>query len=248
MRFVAVAEGPERTRRTEERHSCSFGEPVGHSRSRASPPPVGACAKDVSVRVALTLLLVLGGASTTHGQDAAAAHDDEGRQLFEAGRMAFADARYEDALERFEEAYRMSGRPALLYNIGQCLDRLRRDAEAADTFERYLAAEPTAANRHEVEQRIQILRAGTRDRALEEDDHTAPMETAPSTEALGRPLLEDPPPHATQVYEQWWFWTIVVGVAGAGVGIGLGVALGSRTAPEDPIIPAGGLVMALEGP
>jgi tetratricopeptide (TPR) repeat protein len=90
---------------------------------------------------------------------ASEAQDGEARLLFEAASRAFADARYDTALARFREAYTLSARPALLYNIGQCADRLRRDDEALEAFERYLAAMPDAPNAAEVRTRIAALRA-----------------------------------------------------------------------------------------
>jgi tetratricopeptide (TPR) repeat protein len=84
--------------------------------------------------------------------------DAEARANFEAGRVAFADARFGDALPYFERAYELSERPELLYNIGICRDRLGLDAEALAAFEGYLAAVPDAENRAEVEQRIATAR------------------------------------------------------------------------------------------
>lgn len=84
--------------------------------------------------------------------------DAEARGLFRAGRDAYNDARYEQALELFRRAYELSRRPALLYNVGQAADRLRRDDEAIEAFEAYLAALPEAENRLEVETRLAVLR------------------------------------------------------------------------------------------
>jgi tetratricopeptide (TPR) repeat protein len=83
--------------------------------------------------------------------------DYEARSLFEAGESAFADGRYEDALERFEAAYEMSPRPMLLFNIGNTADRLRREERAVEAYRGYLDALPEAPNRAEVEARIRIL-------------------------------------------------------------------------------------------
>ena len=64
--------------------------------------------------------------------------DEEARVHFEAGRVAFSRGRYESALASFQEAYELSQRPALLYNIGTTFDRLRRDQEAIEAVERFL--------------------------------------------------------------------------------------------------------------
>ncbi len=84
--------------------------------------------------------------------------DAEARGLFEAGRAAFDQGRYPDALGYFDRAYQLSKRPQLLYNIGQVHDRLRHDEEALQAFQQYLRQVPGAENRTEVEHRIDALR------------------------------------------------------------------------------------------
>ncbi len=103
-------------------------------------------------------LAAMGAPLEAHAQ-AEAPGDEEARALFRAGRAAFDEGRYEAALERFEQSYALSERPALLYNIGQAADRLRHDDRAVDAFERYLAeTEPDAPNRTAVEARLVVLR------------------------------------------------------------------------------------------
>jgi tetratricopeptide (TPR) repeat protein len=77
----------------------------------------------------------------------AAELDRAARSLFEAGKIAFDLGRYEEALEYLQQAHDLSQRPILLFNIASTLDRLRRDQEALDTFERYLREVPDAANK-----------------------------------------------------------------------------------------------------
>src|SRR4051794_596908 len=80
------------------------------------------------------------------------------KSSFEAGRSSLEWGRFEDALRFFERAYDLSGRSEMLYNIGTVLDRLRRDADAARYFERYLDVQPDARNRPAVEARLEVLR------------------------------------------------------------------------------------------
>lgn len=108
----------------------------------------------------------------------AAAQEEQPSQLDEAARLTFEQARedfvagrYEQALARFRQAYQLSPRPGLLYNIAQTLDRLRRDEETVAALREYLAAVPDAPNRAEVEARIRVL-----------------------DEALSRRRVDDPPP------------------------------------------------------
>jgi len=156
--------------------------------------------------------------------------DQEARANFEAGRIAYGDARYEAALRYFEQAYELSERPALLYNIGQSLDRLRRDGEALEAFEAFLEQNPETPKRREVEVRIELLR----ERA-EQDSVPTPTETAQTA--------VDPPPPVTPVApprdeepSRGWIWGVVAGAAVLVVlGVVLAVALTSDPGTEDPI-------------
>ena len=131
----------------------------------------------------------MAGAQAT-SRSGTAATDEEGRLLFEAGSRAFADARYDVALARFREAYELSRRPALLYNVGQAADRLRLDTDALAAFEGYLAALPNAPNRREVEVRVAALRRVLGERA-----------SAPATPALSAPATPAPSVAATPALE-----------------------------------------------
>ena len=84
--------------------------------------------------------------------------DREARQLFLSGQRAFVEGRFEDALFNFKQSYSLSGRPALLYNIGAAQDRLRRSRDALDSFEQYLDLAPDADNAREVRARVELLR------------------------------------------------------------------------------------------
>lgn len=83
--------------------------------------------------------------------------DAEARALYEAGRIAFDQGRFEAALRYFEGSYELSGRPALLFNIGTAADRLRRDETALKAFRRYLKEVPDSPERPGVIARIRIL-------------------------------------------------------------------------------------------
>jgi hypothetical protein len=135
----------------------------------------------------LGLLLTWLLAGGVRAQSAAA--DAEARALFEAGRVAFVDERYGDALASFQRSYDLSGRAELLYNIATCLDRLDREAEALAHFERFLAQRPTAPERDDVERRMVILRDHVaRDTTLAaaraEEDARAAEERARQAEAV----------------------------------------------------------------
>lgn len=87
------------------------------------------------------------------GQDASSL----AMEIFEAGSAYYKQGNYEKALEQFEEAYRLDPLPELLYNIGQCHERLQDYRDAIDAYGRYLDADPQAQDRQAVEEKIKNL-------------------------------------------------------------------------------------------
>ncbi|MCC7542138.1 MAG: PEGA domain-containing protein [Deltaproteobacteria bacterium] len=80
------------------------------------------------------------------------------RARLRQGRAFFEQQNFEAAVVEFETAYRLRPHPTLLYNIGQCYERLFRYARARDSYERYVAtAPPDDADRAAVQQRIAAL-------------------------------------------------------------------------------------------
>jgi len=99
--------------------------------------------------------------------------DAAAREYFERGRAAFEQADYEGALVFFRHAYRLSGRPALQYNIGVAADRLQREQEALEAFQHYLEETESPTREGEVRGRIEALQESiaekeATERALEE--------------------------------------------------------------------------------
>jgi len=85
--------------------------------------------------------------------DIAKAHFGTGQAYYEHGRFA-------DAAHEFEEAFRLSGRPALLYNMGKSYDGGNDFARALGAYRKFLAAAPPSnADRDFATQRIQRLGA-----------------------------------------------------------------------------------------
>jgi len=68
-----------------------------------------------------------------------AGSEDEARALFEDGNKLLEKGNYVDALEKFRAAYARWANPKILLNIGTTLRQLGRNAEAADTYAKYLA-------------------------------------------------------------------------------------------------------------
>ncbi len=94
--------------------------------------------------------------------------DVAAREYFERGRAAFEEADYESALVYFRHAYGLSQRGELQYNIGVAADRLQREEEALDAFERYLERSENVERKAEVEERIAALRQSIAEREATE--------------------------------------------------------------------------------
>jgi len=85
--------------------------------------------------------------------------EEQARVHYESGRLHYESGEYEQALGEFEAAYRLSSRPALLYNLYLAHQNLGHLTEAADSLERYLAeGEIEQADRPQLEARLANLR------------------------------------------------------------------------------------------
>jgi tetratricopeptide (TPR) repeat protein len=75
----------------------------------------------------------------------------EGKKLHEAGKV-------EDAIEKYKESYKLSKKPALLYNIGIAMEEAGMDDLALMNFRRFLKEAPAdAEQRPMVEERIKVI-------------------------------------------------------------------------------------------
>ena len=147
---------------------------------------------------------------------AAPPHDDTARARlhFEAGSSYYRDGDYRSALREYETAYRFAPRPALLYNIAQCWDRLGDKEKTVAYLRRYLEAEPGAEDRPAVERWIANL-----EQALK------PQPAAPPPAPVSPPSATQagpstPPSAPTQKPPRGRFYTWIA--AGTGLVLGAG--------------------------
>ncbi len=63
------------------------------------------------------------------------------KQQYIDGDRRYAEGRYEESVRHFEAAYKLSKRPALLYNLANAYERMGDYAAAYDRLERYLETE-----------------------------------------------------------------------------------------------------------
>ncbi|CAN5711996.1 hypothetical protein BH11MYX4_BH11MYX4_08130 [soil metagenome] len=126
-------------------------------------------------RLALAALVALGFAASGSGAAAQtavkpdkAANDQRAKELFAKGDGAYAEGRYEEALAAFQEAFTLSGRPQLLFNVSNALERLGRYADAVDALERYLAS-GKAKDREVVQKRLANLKKRVEEQKKEQE-------------------------------------------------------------------------------
>jgi hypothetical protein len=185
--------------------------------------------------------------------------DGRARHLFEAGRAAWDEGAFRQAWEDWRESYRLSKRPALLYNIGQAADRLRMDREALEAFRMYLEKNPDAPNRREVETRIRVLEREIERDALraeqgmgpagpetlpDDSDYEPPTEHSlraddedPGDDAELEPAQDAKAPGAQPEREEWY--------VRVGAGLGLFGGSFSDTAGNEATLQS--LTFALDG-
>lgn len=116
--------------------------------------------------------------------------EQEGRARFQAGRAAFSAGRFDDALDDFQRAYRLTKNPVLLFNIGAAADHLRKDEIALEAFAAYLTRVPDATNRAEVEGRVRVLRERPAAQTKREPPPAPPSE--PRATPAPSPKIEAP--------------------------------------------------------
>lgn len=97
-----------------------------------------------------------------------AANDQRARELFQKGDVAYAEGRYEEALGAFQEAYDLSGRAQLLFNVSNALERLGRYQEAVDALEKYLSS-GKAKDRDVVQKRLANLKKRVEEQKKEQE-------------------------------------------------------------------------------
>ncbi len=111
--------------------------------------------------------------------------DEAARRLFEAGTHAYEQGDFEGARVQYEQAYDLSARPELLYNIAGCYDRLDQRQSALEYYERFLEALPDSSSAPVARSRTEVLRRALAPES-EEPAEPAQVEPAPENAAHGR--------------------------------------------------------------
>jgi tetratricopeptide (TPR) repeat protein len=136
------------------------------------------------------------------------------RREFEAGRAAYEEGRFEDALVHFETAYEVTDSPEILYNIATVADRLRRDELALESYERFLEERPDTPDREHIEGRIRVLREATES----SETSAAPVDTPPDAAEGETQPTETPEPPSEGGGGRLFTWIALGGAVAFGGG------------------------------
>jgi tetratricopeptide (TPR) repeat protein len=129
----------------------------------------------------MRLLVVILSSSLALAQTAPTANDQEAAKAhFMAGSAYYEQANYNDAVKEFTEAYRLSQRPDLLYNIALAYERLEKWDDAIEALQKYLRDKPGAQDHAIIQTRIENLQK--RKSEARAQPVAAPAEPQPKSE------------------------------------------------------------------
>lgn len=105
-------------------------------------------ARVVVLGTLVAVAALVGGPALGHAESGAAG---EAKARYEKGLRHYNLGHFDEAVEHFEGAYELSGKPELLFNIAQCQRQLGNTERALFLYRRYLASLPEASNRKSAE-------------------------------------------------------------------------------------------------
>ena len=153
--------------------------------------------------------------------------DERARSLFIEGEAHYAAGRYELAAERYLQAYELSQRPELLFNLGNAYERLGDYARAAQYLSQYVAS-PRARDVVSVRERIRRLEAAAAEqqrRAQEEQEQqqVPPDDSADRADRADRAVTTSPKPAPAGGRSGRATWWLIGSGASAAGAIGMGL-------------------------
>ena len=191
-------------------------------------------------RYVCAIVLSLALLTTTNARAQDAAQIELAKRHFELGKTYYSQAAYRRALEAFQESHRLSGKAALLFNIGKCHEALGELGEAIASYRQYLGS--TGKSDANIEARIKNL-----ERRLEAQRATVaqsqPARVEP-TDAAARPTPTAPTDRPVSGQRLDWMtlsgWSLVgLGAAAVAAGIAMGVLAKKRASEVEDAYRAG---------
>ncbi len=158
--------------------------------------------------------------------DDAAGNDQKAQQLFKLGNQRYEEGAYFEAIEAFEESYRLSGRHELLYNLANANERMGNLRAAIRHLNTYVphATEP---EKKKLQRRIDNLSKRLNGNPSPEPTPPSPQPPAPVDTQPNPPTPISPAPVADDA-EEGDSGNVLVPVGGVLLGIGgVGVIAGA---------------------
>jgi hypothetical protein len=90
------------------------------------------------------------------------------KEAFLTGQRFYKEARYADAIAKFEEAYALKPSPVLFYNIGRCHEQLGDVPKALRAYRDYLRMAPDAKDKDTVNDAIANLERRLKEKGLQQ--------------------------------------------------------------------------------
>jgi tetratricopeptide (TPR) repeat protein len=162
---------------------------------------------------AVAFVAVVCAAGALAAQPRTRSPQDQAKEQYERGVVAYNLERFDDAIAAFARAYELDPAPILLYNIAQARWKKGENDRALFYYRRYLEADPNAENRAAVEARM---------RDLERPRQPAPVAAPPpKAEPVSPPPVyvqaSAPAPERPPLYRRPLFWGAVGVVAAAAI-------------------------------
>ncbi len=157
---------------------------------------------------------------------AASGTENQAREAFERGRIHYDNGDFARAAGAFEEAYKLSGREGLLYNLYLAYRDANEQEKAAEALRNYLAKVEVIENRAQLESRLKALEAGIAQRKAD-DAREAEAQKRAQAEAQqhAQAPAQKPDPASTPAPapiedKKWWLTGVVVMAAGGALMVG----------------------------
>ncbi|MDX2021556.1 MAG: tetratricopeptide repeat protein [Deltaproteobacteria bacterium] len=125
-------------------------------------------------------------AQTAEQKKAAKEYFEQARRLYDVGK-------YQEAIEAYQKAYLNVEDPVFLYNIAQSHRLNNQPEDAIRFYKNYLRRSPDAANKDEVQKKIEDLQKEIDDKARG-SNKTAPPPVEPVKPTTTPPPVVEPPP------------------------------------------------------
>lgn len=90
------------------------------------------------------------------------------KEAFQSAQKLYKEARYAEAIAKFEEAYALKPSPVLFYNIGRCHEQLGDVPKALRSYRDYLRLAPDAKDRDTVNDAIANLERRLKERGVQQ--------------------------------------------------------------------------------